>query len=96
MGDVIVTCYSPHSRNHRLGVALARGTPLPEAQRALGGVAEAVPTTRAARALALRHGLDLPIIEQAYAVLFGGKPPLTAMTDLLARDPTDEMHDIGE
>jgi glycerol-3-phosphate dehydrogenase (NAD(P)+) len=96
MGDMMATCYSPHSRNHRLGVALARGTPLPEAQRALGGVAEAVPTTRAARALALRHGLDLPIIEQAYAVLFGGKPALAAMTDLLARDPTDEMHGIGE
>ena len=90
----MVTCYSPHSRNHRLGIALASGATLPDAQRALGGVAEAVPTTRAALALAARHGLDLPIIAQAYAVLFDGKPPLAAMTDLLARDPTDEMHGI--
>ena len=92
----MVTCYSPYSRNHRLGIGPGQGTPLPEAQRALGGVAEAVPTTRAARALAARHGLDLPIIDQAYAVLFEGKPPLAAMTDLLARDPTDEMHGIQD
>jgi glycerol-3-phosphate dehydrogenase (NAD(P)+) len=96
VGDVMVTCYSPYSRNHRLGIALAQGTPLAEAQRALGGVAEAVPTTRAARALAARHSLDLPIIAQAHAVLFEGKPPLAAMTDLLARDPTAEMHGIQD
>ena len=56
VGDVMVTGYSPHSRNHRLSLALAGGATLPDAQRALGGVAEAVPTTRAALALAAGHG----------------------------------------
>jgi glycerol-3-phosphate dehydrogenase (NAD(P)+) len=95
VGDVIVTCFSPHSRNRRLGAALAAGASWEDAQRALGGVAEAITTTTAARALAARPGLDMPIIEQAHAVLFAGQHPLVAMNALLGRDPTDEMHGIN-
>jgi glycerol-3-phosphate dehydrogenase (NAD(P)+) len=94
IGDVIVTCYSPHSRNRRLGAALAAGANWADAQRALGGIAEAITTTTAARDLAARHGLEMPIVEQAHAVLFGGQHPLAAMQELLGRDPTDEMHGL--
>ncbi len=94
LGDIITTCFSPYSRNRRLGAALAAGASWEDAQRALGGVAEAITTTTAARALATRYHIDMPIVEQAYAVLFAGRHPLTAMTELLNRDPTDELHDI--
>jgi glycerol-3-phosphate dehydrogenase (NAD(P)+) len=95
MGDLIVTCFSPHSRNRRLGAALAAGATWEDAQRALGGIAEAITTTTAARALAARHGIEMPIVEQAHAVLFTGRHPLAAMTELLGRDPTTELRGIA-
>ena len=95
VGDVVATCSSRLSRNRRTGEQLARGVPLATIQAQLGGVAEAVPTTRAARILARRLGVEMPITELMYAVLFEGKDPRAASVELMARDPKHELEGLG-
>jgi len=73
IGDLIVTCASAHSRNRRLGQALAEGLRLEEAQGKLGQIAEGVTTVITARALARQHNIEMPITDQLHAVLFEGK-----------------------
>jgi glycerol-3-phosphate dehydrogenase (NAD(P)+) len=90
LGDLVATCASPHSRNRRVGLALARGERLDAIEASLGQVAEGIGTTRAAVELARRHGVELPIAEQLHAVMFGGKSPSDAIAALLAREPGDE------
>jgi glycerol-3-phosphate dehydrogenase (NAD(P)+) len=89
-GDLILTCTGALSRNRALGLEIGRGRPLEEVLRGLRAVAEGVPTTRAAVALAERHGIELPIARQVHDVLFGGRPPRDAVADLLARPLKDE------
>jgi len=91
VGDLIATCASPLSRNRRVGLGLGQGRKLDEIMRDLGQVAEGVPTTRAAYDLARRQGTPMPITEQVYEVLFEGKSPKSAVTDLMSREPRDEM-----
>ena len=91
LGDCIVTCTSPHSRNRRLGEAIARGATLDEAVRSIGMVVEGVNTTRVALRLAEQHGVDMPITQQVHAVLFEGKPVSLAFQDLMRRDPAEEL-----
>lgn len=95
VGDLIATCASPFSRNRRLGAALVAGQTVEQFRLATGQVAEGVPTTRAARALALRHGVEMPITEEMYRVLFEGKHPLQALAALMDRDLTDELRGMG-
>jgi glycerol-3-phosphate dehydrogenase (NAD(P)+) len=94
LGDVIATCASPFSRNRYVGEQLALGRSLHEIQRAMRMVAEGVPTTKAARLLALRHGVEMPIVEMTHAVLFADKDPLEALVALMTRDPKDEFSGI--
>lgn len=82
-GDLMVTCASKHSRNHRVGAALARGEALDAVLAGLGMVAEGVPTTRVAVAIARRRGLAVPLMERVHAVLFEGKAPRAALEDLM-------------
>ena len=95
LGDLVATCSSPFSRNRRTGEQLARGGLLETIQAELGGVAEGVPTTRAARRLARRLGVEMPITELMYAVLFEGKDPREASLELMARDPKHELAGLG-
>jgi glycerol-3-phosphate dehydrogenase (NAD(P)+) len=90
LGDLVATCASPLSRNHYLGQELAKGRSLDAIRAGMTHIAEGVFTTEAAYALARRHGIELPITEQIHAVLFGGKPPLAAIADLMGRDAKDE------
>ncbi|MBA3274566.1 MAG: NAD(P)-dependent glycerol-3-phosphate dehydrogenase [Chloroflexia bacterium] len=90
IGDLIATCSSRHSRNHRVGAALANGTSLDDILASMTEVAEGVATTRAARALGKRHGLELPIVEQMHRVLFEGVSPVDAMRRLMEREPARE------
>jgi glycerol-3-phosphate dehydrogenase (NAD(P)+) len=83
VGDLLVTCASPHSRNHRVGAALARGATLPDALAALGMVAEGVPTARTTHELIARHGVDAPILERVYRVLYEGLTPAAGLRELL-------------
>ncbi len=96
LGDLIATCASPLSRNRSLGEELVKGKSLAQAQEAMGGqVAEGVPTTVAARELAALYGIEMPITEQLYQILFEGKAPLDGLTALLTREPTDELLSLG-
>lgn len=83
VGDLMVTCRSRHSRNHRIGEALARGESLEAAVARLGMVAEGVTTAVAARALAAERGLECPLLERVYAVLHEGLAPTEALEQLL-------------
>lgn len=95
IGDVIATCASSLSRNHRVGLALARGEALPDILQSMGEVAEGVPTTEAAHQLGRNLGVELPIIDQMYEVLFNGKPPLAAIETLMEREPKREDAEGG-
>ena len=86
IGDLIVTCFSRHSRNRGLGERLGRGESLEEITAAMSGIAEGVPTTRSAFECARRAGVSTPIIDQVYAMLFEGKEPRTVLVELMSRD----------
>ena len=73
LGDCIVTCTSPHSRNRGLGEAIGRGTPPAEAIAASQMVVEGVNATKAALLLAERYGVDMPITREIHDILFAGK-----------------------
>ncbi len=91
-GDLVATAFSEHSRNRAAGELLAQGRTLEEVQRSLGGqVMEGVGTTRAARLLARRHGVDMPIADATHAVLFEGRSIREAIAALMAREQTDEV-----
>ncbi len=86
MGDMIATCASPLSRNHRAGRMLADGVPVHEIRSRLGEVAEGIPTAAAAVALGRRHGVDLPIAAEVAAVIAGATRPEEAVERLMGRD----------
>lgn len=95
LGDCVVTCMSPLSRNRRLGEAIGRGMSLREAQARTHMVAEGVTTARVAAGLALRHGVEMPIVSEVCAVLFDGKPIAEALGDLMRRGAKDELREFG-
>jgi len=90
VGDLIATCGSPLSRNHRAGKLLARGLSIKAVQETIGEVIEGIGTTSAAYALACLHGVGMPITQQLHQVLYGGLPPREAAAALMLRDLTDE------
>jgi glycerol-3-phosphate dehydrogenase (NAD(P)+) len=89
MGDLIVTCWSRHSRNRRAGELLVQARTPAEAEREIGMVAEGLTTAPALRDLAHRLGIELPITEAVCAVV-GGADPLGLASTLMAREPTTE------
>lgn len=91
VGDVIATCASPLSRNHYVGVELAKGRSLKEITDSMTGVAEGVSTTIAARNLAQQLGLGMPITEKIYQVLFEGADPRQAMVAIMAAEAKHEL-----
>ncbi len=96
IGDVVATCASGLSRNHRLGVELARGRRWTEIEQSLHGVAEGAYTVEAALALADRLGVDMPIAREVRAALFEGKSVQRCLIDLLARESKDELADMPQ
>jgi glycerol-3-phosphate dehydrogenase (NAD(P)+) len=95
MGDLIATATSRHSRNRRLGEAIGRGATLEEALAASPMVVEGVGTAEAAVALARRHAVEVPIMEQVYAILYEGKSAKTALRELLTRDLKPEARTLS-
>jgi glycerol-3-phosphate dehydrogenase (NAD(P)+) len=91
MGDLILTATGALSRNRSLGVELGRGKSFAEAQRGKRTVAEGVNTARSAVALGERHGVELPIAREVAAILFEGKAPAQAVTDLMERELKAEV-----
>lgn len=90
MGDLVVTCFSRHSRNRGLGERLGRGESLEEITTRMSGIAEGVPTTLSAYECARRANVSTPIIDQVHAMLFEQKAPKGALVDLMSRDPRPE------
>jgi glycerol-3-phosphate dehydrogenase (NAD(P)+) len=86
MGDLVLTATGALSRNRILGVALGQGQTFEQAQAGKATVAEGVNTARTAVALGERHGVELPIAREVADVLFRGKAPRQAVTDLMERD----------
>ena len=85
IGDLVLSCGSNQSRNHALGVALAQDLSLEEAIESAAGVVEGVETARSLPKLARRLGVDMPICESLYSVLFEAKPAIEAVRDLMSR-----------
>jgi glycerol-3-phosphate dehydrogenase (NAD(P)+) len=91
IGDLMVTCMSRHSRNRHVGVEIGKGRNIGEILSGMVMVAEGVPTTRSAYDLAARVDVEVPIITEVYRILFEGKDPLLACSDLMTRDPKGEV-----
>ena len=90
MGDLAVTCYSEHSRNMTAGRLLAKGMPLEECLKQIGQVVEGYRNTKEVRELAHRFGVEMPITEEIYQVLYCGKNAREAALTLLGRARKDE------
>ena len=90
VGDLMVTCFSQHSRNRAVGERLGRGERLADIVASMQMVAEGVPTTYSAFECARKFGVETPIIHQVKAILDGAVSPAAAMARLLGRDPKPE------
>jgi glycerol-3-phosphate dehydrogenase (NAD(P)+) len=93
MGDLVATCAGRKSRNHQVGYELARGRALTAILAGMRQVAEGVETTRAARSLAARVSVEMPIAEAVYQLLFEGLPPAEAVRSLMTRAWRDELEE---
>lgn len=93
IGDLIVTCASMHSRNRRAGILIGQGKTMEEAMAEVKMVVEGVYSAKAAIALAKKYNVDMPIVEQVNAVLFGGQPADQAVKELMLRDKKIEIID---
>jgi len=91
LGDLIATCASPLSRNHYVGVELTKGRSLEEITGSMRGVAEGVSTTIAAWSLAQHLGLEMPITEKIYQVLYEGVNPRQAAAELMEAEVRHEL-----
>jgi glycerol-3-phosphate dehydrogenase (NAD(P)+) len=91
LGDLIATCSSPLSRNHFMGVELTRGRTAKEIASTMDGVAEGVNTTQVAWELARGLGLEMPITEKIYRVLFEGLSPQAAAQELMSAQVDHEL-----
>ncbi|MGC1107591.1 MAG: NAD(P)H-dependent glycerol-3-phosphate dehydrogenase [Candidatus Acidiferrales bacterium] len=85
MGDLVLTCTGDLSRNRFVGIELAHGKKLEEILRSMRMVAEGVGTTAAARTLARKAGVEMPITEQMFALLHKGRSPKDALRELMER-----------
>jgi len=85
LGDLVLTCTDNQSRNRRFGLALASGENVEAAQRAIGQVVEGVLAARAVHDVAQRAGVEMPICEQVYRVVYEGVAPKDAVKELMSR-----------
>lgn len=90
VGDLLMTCTDNQSRNRRLGIALGEGKTLEQALAEINQVVEGVQSASETRALALRLGIDMPIVEQVCAVLYEGRAAQDAVRQLLEREQKPE------
>jgi glycerol-3-phosphate dehydrogenase (NAD(P)+) len=90
VGDLIVTCISPRSRNRTAGERIGKGMSTEEVIASTPSVIEGIPTTRSVVELARRHGVEMPITQAVYRVLFEGLDPIQAVTQLMTRESKAE------
>jgi glycerol-3-phosphate dehydrogenase (NAD(P)+) len=94
IGDIVVTCTSPRSRNRSVGEALGRGRPLADVLGEMTMVAEGVRSTAAVLDRAAAAGVEMPIAEQVQAVLDGARTPADAVSSLMMREAKSELDGI--
>ena len=94
IGDLIVTCSSQHSRNRRCGILIGQGVPPVQAVEQIGMTVEGYPCTKAAYELAKKHRIYMPIVDEAYSVLYGGREPQEAIRNLMDRPKRHESETI--
>jgi glycerol-3-phosphate dehydrogenase (NAD(P)+) len=90
LGDLVLTCTGSLSRNRTVGYRLGQGEALPAILADMTGVAEGVLAAEAVRELARRHDVEMPIMEQMYAIVHEGRSPSEALRTLMAREPKSE------
>ncbi len=90
LGDLVLTCTDNQSRNRRFGLALGAGKSVDTAMAEIGQVVEGYRNTKEVHLLAARCGVEMPICEQIFKVLYEGKNPKEAAIALLSRDKKDE------
>ena len=93
VGDLIVTCTSMHSRNRRCGILIGQGVPVEEALKQIGAVVEGYYATATGKELAEKLGVEMPITEAAYSVLYEGKDPRDVLVELMTRAKKHEIED---
>ncbi|MBR3927130.1 MAG: NAD(P)-dependent glycerol-3-phosphate dehydrogenase [Akkermansia sp.] len=86
MGDLVVTCYSEHSRNLTAGRMIAQGVPVSECQERIGQVVEGIPNTISSYQLARKLDVRTPLTDAMYDILYNGKPARQALEELMTRD----------
>lgn len=91
LGDLVLTCTGPLSRNYSTGIAIGQGKTVVEATGGSPMVAEGVKTSKGADALAKKAGVDMPITHEVYMVIHNAKPPKDAAMELMMRDLKDEL-----
>ena len=96
LGDLIATCTSRHSRNRRAGVEIGKGRTIEEIQADTSMVIEGVRATMAAVKLAAACGVEMPITQATYQVLYEGKEPREAVKELMNRGKRHEMEEIAQ
>ena len=92
MGDLIVTCTSMHSRNRRAGILIGQGKSVEEAQSEVKMVVEGVKATKAVYLLKEKYGVEMPIVDATYKVLFGGMSVKDAVNGLMLRGRKSEIN----
>jgi glycerol-3-phosphate dehydrogenase (NAD(P)+) len=92
IGDLVLTCSSPLSRNYTVGVKLGQGMKLKDILTQMRSVAEGVPTAESAYELSRKYHIEMPIIEQVYKVLYEDKDAVLAVKDLLERSLKSEFY----
>ena len=95
VGDLIVTCTSMHSRNRRAGILIGQGKTARQAMEEVGAVVEGYYAAASARELAQKSGVEMPITEQVYEVLYEGKDPHAVPAALMTRTRKNELEDAG-
>ena len=95
IGDLIVTCASMHSRNRRAGILIGKGFSMQEAMDEVKMVVEGVYSAKAAKALAEKYNVAMPIVTEVNKVLFEGESPKDAVRKLMIRDKKDESSSLN-
>lgn len=90
MGDLIVTCTSMHSRNRRAGILIGQGRSPEDAKKEVGMVVEGIIACESAYKLAKKYNVDMPIVNEAYGILYNGNNPADAINKLMLRQKKSE------
>jgi glycerol-3-phosphate dehydrogenase (NAD(P)+) len=94
-GDLVATCSSPNSRNHHVGVELAKGRATQDIVNEMHMVAEGIKATPGVLAIAGRTGVEMPIVREVSAVIDGQRSPVDAVDHLMGREPRPELDGVG-